>query len=97
MFESAGVDDRPLLELLQRKHSIALVHVHAPRELCVERVTSRRSDRNIHHTTDRERMGRHYDLWHSRVLPTYHFSLTVAGDDVAGACCTIREFLGGSR
>jgi hypothetical protein len=68
VFESAGVDDRPLLELLEKQHSIAFIHVHVSRELCVERVVSRPAGRNINRTTDRERVGRYYDVWHSKVF-----------------------------
>lgn len=95
VFGSAGVDDRPLLELLQRNHSIGFVHVDTPPELCVERAVSRPPEGNINHTTDRERMRRYMDLWRAKIFPTYDYVLTVSGDDVEGACRAIRELLGG--
>jgi hypothetical protein len=95
VFESAGVDDRPLLELLEKQHSIAFVHVEVSRDLCVERVVSRPARRNINPTNDRERVARYYDIWYSKVFPTYRFALTVSGDDAAAACAAIGALLGG--
>ena len=82
-----------LLDLLQRAYRVALVHLATERSLCIDRVVSRGPERNISHTTDRERMGRHYDLWQERVLPTYRFALSVDGDDVEGAIAAIRGLL----
>jgi hypothetical protein len=95
VFGSAGIDDRPLLERLQRNHSIGFVHVDTPPELCVERVVSRPPEGNINHTTDRERMRRYMDLWRAKIFPMYDYALTVSGDDVESACRAIRELLGG--
>jgi adenylate kinase family enzyme len=95
-FESAGVTDRVLLERLAREHRIAFVHVRTPRALCVERVVSRSGERNIHRTTDGERIGRHYDLWQEKVEPSFRFDLRVDGDDADGAVAAIRELLRGA-
>ena len=96
-FESAGVTDRVLLERLARECRVAFVHVRTARALCAERVVSRSPERNIHHTTDRERIGRHYDLWQEKVAPSFRFDLSVDGDDVEGAVAAIRELLRGTR
>ena len=92
-FESAGVIDRVLLERLRREHRVAFVEVRAARALCVERVVTRSPERSIHATTDRERVGRHYDLWQERVAPTFRFDLWVDGDDVESAVAAVRSFL----
>lgn len=93
-FESAGVTDRVLLERLAREHRIAFVHVRTPRALCAQRVVSRSGERNIHHTTDGERIGRHYDLWQEKVAPSFRFDLVVDGEDAPGAVSAIRALLG---
>jgi len=97
VFESAGVDDRPLMDLLKKQYSIAFIHVDVPRELCVNRVVSRPVGNNIYHTTDKERVGRYYDLWHANVLPMYDFALTVDGNNADAACNAIRKLLDTSR
>jgi hypothetical protein len=82
IFGSAGVDDRVLLELLDRRYAIAFIHVRPP-------------EQNINHTTDRERVGRSHDLWYAKIFPTYRFALTVDGEDASGACDSIAGFLRG--
>lgn len=94
VFESAGVDDRLLLEQLEKQCSIGFVHVHVSRDLCVERVITRPVDRNINHTTNRELVGRFYDFWYSKVFPKYGCAITVEGDDPVGACRAIGDLLG---
>jgi adenylate kinase family enzyme len=93
-FESAGVAERPLLEALQRDYRVALVHVRADRSVCIDRVVSRPPSADISHTTDREAIGRYYDLWQEKILPTYRFVLSVDGADPAGAVAAIGDLLG---
>ena len=97
VFESAGVADRPLLERLQLDYRVGLVHVQTDRSLCINRVISRSPDMNISHTTDRAVLGRHYDLWQDRVLPTYAHVLSVDGGNAEGAVSAIESLLRGSE
>ena len=91
--ETTGVSDRPILEQLARERQIAIAHVKADRDVCVDRVVSRPVGRNISATTDRERVGRFWDLWHERIAPTYRFDLVLDGQDVEAATAAVRRFL----
>jgi dephospho-CoA kinase len=92
-FESAGVADRPLLERLQSEYRVGLVLVRADRSLCVDRVIARPPGKNISHTTDRDALARHYDLWREKIQPSYDFVLTVDGGDAESAVTAIRDLL----
>jgi adenylate kinase family enzyme len=95
VFESAGVTDRALLDQLDAAHRVAYVHVDVPREVCTERVATRARGRNISNTTDAERMGQHYDLWHQKVLPKRECVLRVDGRDAGRAVDAIAAFIAG--
>ncbi len=92
-FESAGIADRALLESLQRRYRVALVLVQTDRSVCIDRVVQRPPEKNISHTLDRGRLGRHYDLWQQKVLPSYRFALSVDGNDVESAVASSESFL----
>ncbi|MBI1818615.1 MAG: hypothetical protein HYR72_26820 [Deltaproteobacteria bacterium] len=91
--ESTGVSDRPIVERLMRDHRVAIVRVKADRAVCVDRVVSRPSGKNISETADREVVGRFYDLWLEKVAPTFSFDLEVDGTDAEAAANSIRAFL----
>jgi hypothetical protein len=92
-FESTGVSDRTILHRLMRDHRLAVVRVKADRAVCVDRVVSRPSGKNISETADRDVVGRFYDLWLEKVAPTFRFDLDVDGTDVEAAANSIRTFL----
>lgn len=93
-FESGGVADRALLEALQRRHRVALVHVDTPRDVCAQRVVERGPARNISHTTDPDPVRQHYDFWRAKILGSYEFALTVDGVDAEAALREIEACLG---
>jgi hypothetical protein len=92
-FESTGVTDRPLLEEIQRCHNVALVKFVTPKPICLQRIASRPSGKNLsNHIAASERF---YDYWYSEVEPTYSFALAVDGEDAEQACRVILQFLQG--
>lgn len=91
--ESTGISDRPILEPLLREHPVAIAHLHADRALCVERVVTRPTGRNISDTDDRERVGAFYDYWTREIAPGWSFDLTLDGSDVELASQQLRAFL----
>lgn len=95
VFESAGIQDRPLLEALQRRHRVALVRVDTPRAVCVDRVLARPCDGNISNTSNPEQIARCHDLWHERIAPTYAIVGSVPGTDTVRATEMIRSLLAG--
>lgn len=93
--ESTGLADRPILEQLMREHRVAIAHVKVDRSVCVERVVSRPAGKNISQSTDRDLVGRFYDMWMKTLRPSYDFDLEVDGADLHAAAATIRDFLRG--
>ena len=91
--ESAGWLDRPLLESLQAKYRVALVHVQAERSVCIDRVVSRAPEKNIINTLYRGEIGRAYDAWQDLMLPSCHFAHAVDGTQVEEAVESIRGLL----
>ena len=91
--ESTGITDRPLLEGLMGRHRVAFARVRAERAVCIERVVSRASGRNISHTTDRDLIGGFYDAWTEKIAPGWKFDLEADGEAVGSASVAIREFL----
>jgi shikimate kinase len=78
VFESTGLSDRPMLERLALEHRVAIVKLHAPRELCETRVSHR--ERGRHFDDDPSNAARFHDLWTTQVAPGWHADLDVLND-----------------
>lgn len=94
MFESAGIADGQLHAHLLERFRTTLVLVTTPRELCIDRVVERGPARNVSHTTDRERVGAHYDWWHREIAPRTDYAAEVACADLEAAVVAVVELLG---
>ena len=81
--ETTGISDREFIRELSQEFRLLFVRVTTPREICVERVRTRPSGRNIN--TDGDSGGSFYDYWCAEIEPTYDFDILVSGMNSAVA------------
>ena len=91
--ESTGVSDRPLLEGLLERFTLALISVHTPKGVCLERVRDRPRHLNI--GNDLAATAEFYDFWYREVEPSYPIASTIDGTDVERALHDIARILKG--
>lgn len=90
-FESTGVVQRPLLLEIIEAFQVALVKVHTPRSVCLQRVNQR--NQNSNHPINLDKAAEFFDYWCNEVAPTYEFALEIDGTDADAALRNIRELI----
>jgi shikimate kinase len=78
VIEASGLSDGPMLRRLCQDFRVLLVKVSASRQLCIERVSTRKRGENL--SNDASETGPFYDFWAREVEPLYRFDLEIESD-----------------
>lgn len=83
VIETTGIGDRAFLEELAETHSVVLVMLDTPRDVCLDRLEHRPKGRHV--GAPGKPAAQFHDDWHSQTKPTYEFHLSVSGTDLERA------------
>jgi shikimate kinase len=89
--QSTGLSDREILIRLAREYRIIFAAIDTPKDVCISRVAARLPGSNLNN--DPDFTAGFYDLWKSKIAPSWSFDLHLNGLDSQSSLLDIQKRL----